>query len=72
LTCPVKPPMTTTATPAQTPIAVRQYAQEGLSGRLRTLAAYRAVLTITFELRRSGQRARAELLEHFGDQRGNR
>ena len=44
LTWPVNPPMTTMAMPAHTPMTMRQYDQDTPSGRLRTLAAYRATL----------------------------
>ena len=46
-TWPVSPPTTTTATPAHTPMTTRQYVQEpSVSGRLRTVAAYRPDLAI--------------------------
>src|SRR5882757_4052758 len=81
LTCPVNPPMTTTAMPAHTPISMRQYDQETPSGRLRTLAAYRLAIcaravaasaTARAQAARSRQGAGAELLQHLGHQRRDR
>src|SRR3954451_5119788 len=70
--------MTTMAAPAHTPMTMRQYDQAELSGRLRTLAAYRSAICAhavagsatarAQAAERSGQSAGAELLEHLGDQ----